>query len=452
MVLLAASAALPAVAGSQQARPNILIIVTDDQRASNTLGVMPKTLRLFRRGGKEFTSAFATTPLCCPSRASILTGRYAHNTGVRQNNGLQGLDLTTLFPRLLVRDGYRTALAGKFLNGWRRTRLPYFDRWAVLRDGLSRYVRPTFNINGSWRRTPGYSTDLIGEHAIRFLRRFENQDAAPWFLYVATSAPHFPWTPARRHARAPLSHWRGNPAILERNRSDKPAYVRRQEWTLADARAVRAGQLRTLMSVDDMVGRIFRNLDVLGEKRNTLAVFTSDNGLVWADHSVGDGSSAGAKRVPYTASIRVPFFVRWPGRVRAGSRDGRIVGNVDIAPTVLAAARIEPDPARPPMDGRSLLGSGRRARMLFEHWKSKGNPVPTWASLRTRRYQYVEYYRSDGRRFFREYYKLARDRWQLRNLLGDATAANDPDVRRLQARLARDRRCAGRGASPRPCP
>ena len=450
MVLFAASAALPTVAEAQQARPNILVIVTDDQRAANTMGVMPQTLRYFRGGGREFTSAFATTPLCCPSRATILTGRYAHNTGVRRNRA-DRLDPSTLFPRLLRRSGYQTALAGKFLHFWNRA--PYFEHSALLMLGPDAYVNPTFRVDGNRRRTRGYSTTLIGGYARRFLRRFEEDDAAPWFLYVAPAAPHHPWTPEPRYARSPLPRWSGNPAVFERDRSDKPPYVRALRYTRADAQIVRAGQLRTLMSVDDMVGRLVGALEGLGEKRDTLAIFTSDNGYLWADHAFGgDAGTAGDKRVPYTASVQVPFFLRWPGHVPRRSRDNRLVGNVDIAPTVLSAARIAPDPAKPPLDGRSLLGPGRRSRILLEYWKERGQPIPTWASLRTRRYQYIEYYRSDGRRSFREYYNLVRDRWQLRNLLGDATAANDPDVRRLHARLMRDRRCAGRDARPRPCP
>ena len=153
--LLAASAALSGSAEAQDARPNVLIIVTDDQRATDTFGVMGETRRFFRGGGREFTNAFATTPLCCPSRASILTGRYAHNTGVRQNTS-ELLDRSTLFPRLLVRDGYRTAMVGKFLNSWKRRRLPYFDHWALLKIALSKYSRPTFNIDGVTRRSQGY--------------------------------------------------------------------------------------------------------------------------------------------------------------------------------------------------------------------------------------------------------------------------------------------------------
>jgi arylsulfatase A-like enzyme len=429
---------------AQTLAPNILIIVTDDQRATGTLSVMPNTRRYFQRQGTEYTNAFAATPLCCPSRATLLTGRYAHNTGVRGNRDARRLDRRTLFPRLLRAAGYQTAMAGKFLNRW-RGRPPHFDLWARLVENLD-YHDPTFNVNGRTGRVDGYTTDLIGGYASRFLRRFERQDDSPWFLYVATTAPHAPWTPAARHRGAPVGSWSGNPSVFEADRSDKPGFVAGSHNTLGRAATVRAGQLRSLMSVDDMVARLLGTLGRLGERRNTLAFYTSDNGYLWADHGL-DG-----KRFPYTASVRVPFLIRWPGHVAAGARKGRLTGIVDVAPTALAAAGVAHDPARPPLDGRSLLAPEKRNRLLLEYWREAEHQPPTWASLRTKRFQYVEYYDPRGRRTFREYYDLRRDPWQLRNLLHDGDPANNPNVRSLQARLARDRRCAGTGAVARPCP
>ena len=437
------------VASAQTAqRPNILIVVTDDQRAQGTLWVMPKTRRYFKREGVHFPNAFAVTPLCCPSRATILTGRYAHNTGVRRNEPPLRLDLTTLFPRLLRQAGYRTAIVGKFLNSWNPARRPpHFNRSAI---GGGAYIDPTFNVDGTIRTFDGYQTTVIGRFARRFLRGFEAHDAAPWLLYMAPHAPHHPWVPAARYRSRPVGTWPGNPAVFESDRTDKPAFVRSISRSLADGRFIRRGQLRLLMSVDDEIGRLFATLRRLGEARTTLAIFTSDNGFLWADHRLGgDRQSSAGKRLPYTASVQIPFFVRWPGHVAAGSRDRRITGTVDIAPTVLDAAGVAPDPAKPPLDGRSLVSGERRTRIVLEYWRGRG--IPSWASLRTRRHQYVEYYTDRGRRFFREYYNLARDPWQLRNLLRDGNPANNPHVTALSRQLQHDRQCRGTTGA-RACP
>jgi arylsulfatase A-like enzyme len=193
-----------------------------------------------------------------------------------------------------------------------------------------------------------------------------------------------------------------------------------------------------------MVGRVVSGLRKLGEGRRTLAIFTSDNGFVWADHHLGGArGTAGQKRLPYTPSIRVPFFVRWPGHLASGSRSARITGTVDITPTVLDAAGLDVDSRTPPLDGRSLLSGERRRRIVLEYWRGRHSPsIPTWASLRTRKYQYVEYYRH-GKRFFREYYNLVRDPWQLRNLIHDGDLRNNPDVDALSRLLRHDRRCKG---------
>jgi arylsulfatase A-like enzyme len=448
VVLGVLGAGAQAAQAQSDERPNVLIIVTDDQRAANTMWVMPKTRRYFQRQGVRYPNGFAVTPLCCPSRSTILTGRYAHNTGVRGNGSVQRLDVTTLFPRLLQEAGYRTAMVGKFLNSWPfETAPPYFHRWAS--GGGSSYVDPRFNVNGDVRTVKGYTTTLAGMFASRFLRGFEAHDSSPWLLYVAPHAPHHPWEPAPRYATAPVGVWPGNPAVFESDRSDKPAYVRSVSYSIEGGRIVRQGQLRTLMSVDDMVGRIFKTLRDLGERRRTLAIFTSDNGYLWTEHGLGhDKGNPGQKRVPYTPSIQIPFFLRWPGHVEAGTWDDRITGTVDIAPTVLEAAGIAPDPTKAPLDGRSILSAEPRTRIVLEYWRETW--IPTWASIRTKRYQYVEYYKDDGTRFFREYYNLARDPWQLRNLLRDANPAG-PDVSALAAQLRHDRVCVGT-TGPTACP
>jgi arylsulfatase A-like enzyme len=329
------------------------------------------------------------------------------------------------------------------LNSWPLERTPpYFHRWA---SGGKAYFNSEFNVNGTVRTVDGYTTGLVGGFADSFLRGFEARDAAPWLLYVAPHAPHHPWLPAGRHRSAPVGTWDGNPSLFESDRSDKPPSFRKIFYSLEDGRSVRTGQLRALMSVDDVVGQVFATLRTLGEARNTLAIFTSDNGFLWGDHHLGGGAkTAGQKRLPYTASVQIPFLVRWPGHVAAGTRDDRLIGTVDIAPTVLEAAGVAPDPTKPPLDGRSLFTGESRTRIPLEYWHGRqADWIPKWASVRTHRYQYVEYYRDDGTRFFREYYDLVRDPWQLRNLLHDGNGANDPDVSAISAHLRLDRRCQG---------
>jgi arylsulfatase A-like enzyme len=433
--------------------PNVLIVVTDDQRASDTLSVMPQTRRLFAANGRRYPNAFAATPLCCPSRATILTGRYAHNTRVRTNGEARRLDPETIFLRLLREDGYQTALAGKFLNSWPGTTAPpHFDRYAMVL-GRAPYTNPRINLNGSIARHRGYSTTLIRRYARRFLRRFERRDDRPWLLYAAPNAPHPPSRAEPKYADAHVSRWRGNPSVFERDRADKPRFVRRLDYTFEEGRAVRARQLRTLMSVDDMVARIFDSLGALRERRDTLAIFLSDNGFVWADHGLGgESGTAGQKRLPYTASIKIPLMIRWPGHIAEDSTDRRLTGTVDIAPTVLEAAGVAPDPAQPPLDGHSLLQSAARDRALLEYWNLGNGPFPTWASTRTRAFQYIEYYAEDGRtRTFREYYDLRRDPWQLTNLLRDGDPSNNPSLAGLHAQLAADRDCVGTQGA-RACP
>ena len=421
----------------------------------DTLRVMPKTRRLFLREGTRYTNAFAATPLCAPSRSSILTGRYPHNTGVRRNWQGRLLDMSTILPRYLRRANYATALSGKFLNSWSGRRAPpHFDRYAMIfQNRKRRYIDPTFNINGSIRRVSGYSTALIGRHAIKSVRRFERQDRRPWLLYVAPTAPHSPWTPEPKYADARVGRWRGNPAVRERDRSDKPPFVRKLDFTIEDGREVREGQLRTLMSVDDMIGRIYETLERLGEKRRTLAIFTSDNGVTWAEHGVGSHRSRDIreKRLPYTAAAKVPLLLRWPGHLPRGASSARLTGTVDIAPTILDAAGVPVDSTEHPVDGRSLLENALRDRYLLEHWREGDRGYPTWASLRTRTFQYTEYYAADNRTIFREYYRLRSDPWELRNLFRDGDPTNDPDVTQLASDLAQARACAGT-ESPRPCP
>jgi arylsulfatase A-like enzyme len=397
---------------------------------------MPQTRLRIKKGGTNFRNAVVTTPLCCPSRASIFTGRFAHNHRVLTEQASDLVQESTL-QYYLQRAGYRTALFGKYLNGWDRSQSPpYFDRFAF--TGTGRYRNATWNVNGNLKTITDYNTSFISRKARRFIRH-TSEKQAPWFLYLATAAPHRPFRPQQKYANTPVTPWDGDPAVFEADRSDKPAYIQARESDFSQGARVRQAQFRTLMSVDRLVARVFNTLSDLGGASNTLVFFISDNGMMWGEHGFT------GKGVPYEQSISVPLLVRWPGHFLEGATDDRTVANIDIAPTVLEATGISPDPAYP-MDGRSLLGtSSLRRRLLTEYFTgTTDKPQGNWASTRNESYNYTEYYADDGTTItFREYYDLERDPWELDNLLGDSDPSNDPDVAALHLQLARDRECRG---------
>jgi arylsulfatase A-like enzyme len=436
-VAAARSAGGPADRTASADRPNVLVIVTDDARAE-TLEAMPKTRRWIADAGVTYTNGFATTPSCCPSRASIFSGRYVHNHGVLRQQLGDRLDQSTTLASELQGAGYATAMAGKFLNRWPLERPPPgFDRYALANGG---YYDQTWAVDGTTRRVPTYSTTFIGDRALAFLDEREADDARPWFMYLATFAPHDPRVPEPKYATAEFPALdRVGPATAAPV-AGKPGYLAgRTDGRLAEAAKVRTGQLRTLLSVDDLVDRVLGRLQATGELDDTLLFFLSDNGYSWGEHRhVG-------KFVPYTESIKVPFLVRWPGRLPAGTTDDRLVATIDIKPTVLAAAGIRPRPGEV-VDGRSLLDGRRRDRLLAEYWRDQANApgIRDWAALRTPAWQYIENYDQPGVGTFREFYDLNSDPGMDRNLLADDDPANDPPAS-VAAELAAARTCAGEG-------
>lgn len=428
-------------------RPNVLIVITDDQRPSGTMGVMPRTRHWFADGGTHYVNAVATTPTCCPSRASIMTGLYAHNHGVHtsERGQAENMDQQLTLQRYLRRDGYRTGIFGKYLNAWpRKIDPPWFDDWAILSDSTSRaYFNGRWNVNGEVGRLKGYSTRVIERKALKFVDASEADDDQPWLLYLSTMSPHLPATPHPLDRGIDVPPFHKTPAMLEEDRSDKPSEVRQQEVDWKEVREWRRKQLRSLMSVDEMVGAVFRRLQRTDEARDTLAIYMSDNGFLWGEHGLGQ------KIRPYEESAEVPFYVRWPGHVAGGATDERLIANIDISPTVMAAAGSETGHE---YDGRSFL-DGEHGRVLLEQWKRPDRSVPNWAATRTNRFLYVEYYAEDRLvPAYREYYDLVEDPWELENLLGDVDPANDPpDAAELSLQLHRDVVCAGR-SGPTACP
>ncbi len=414
-------------------RPNILVIVTDDQ-AIKQMQRMAQTNQWFREEGRTFSKAFVSIPLCCPSRSSIFTGQYPHNHGVKINSDYRKLDPETTMQAYLQKAGYQTAIAGKYLNS-SLDNPPYWDRWGTMRLPGSGYYSTEFNIDGTIKTIPGYSTDHLAHKASEYLFNFEDDDQLPWFLYVAPFAPHSPAKPAERHRALKMPPLELDPARLEADISDKPLSVQESQVPLERAQRFHRRQLRSLMAVDELVGQVRRTLEYLNEDQETLAIFTSDNGYLHADHGVL------GKRYPYTKTIRVPLLMRWPGRIGEGTESPSFAMNIDIAPTVLEAAGITPQHT---IDGRSLLTSPPRSHVFTEYFlDGTSGRVAPWASYRDNSVQYVEYYDGNGGIVFQEYYDLQADRYQLVNLLGDGDPLNDPDVSALQTQLTKDRSCAG---------
>jgi arylsulfatase A-like enzyme len=454
--LLAACIAVTAVppaptvarAAARGSAPNVLIIVTDDQRA-DTLKVQQHTRRLIREKGVRFTDAYTTTPTCCPARATIFTGRYPHNHGVRTNDGTttENLDHSTTLQAYLQGIGYRTALFGKYLNGWNRsTNPPHFDRWAFFsgRDGY--YFGSRWNVDGKQRYVSRYSTSFIRRQALDFIGSAEAR-RRPWLTFLTTAAPHAPFTPQRRYRGADVPPFEVTPAMQEEDRSDKPPYVQAVDRPVGLAREVNRGQLRTLLSVDDLVRSVIEKLVRTKQAEDTLIIYMSDNGYLHSEHRLT------GKTAPYLPSIKIPLVMRFPGRVSPGT-DERLVSNIDVAPTVLDAVGIEP-PTDPPMDGRSLLDrTWERDHLLLEYFRRIRRGTPEWGATLTKEDQYIEYYEDGGRinAIFREYYDLVTDPYQLENPLGNQDPADDPLLFPLRAQqLDEDRQCEGT-TGPNACP
>jgi arylsulfatase A-like enzyme len=413
--MLAAALALlaltpPAVAQRDQGEPpNLLVVMTDDQRADGTMAVMPETRRRVGRQGVTFTQAHATTPKCCPSRASFFTGRYAHNHGVISNSRGANLDQSQTVQRLVQLRGYRTAIFGKYLNAWPvEVNPPFFDEWAISNGG---YENTFWNMDGRVRRKHRYSTDLVADQAVKFIRQADRRDdAEPWLAWVTPYAPHLPSTPAERHLDAPLPFFPLTPAMQETDLTDKPDFLekaRNEETRLAIARD---DGRRSLMAVDQMVGRLMNELKKRKETASTLVVFTSDNGFMLGEH----GGVVG-KDLPYPASTRIPLLVRWPGHFRPRRTSAKLVANIDVATTLLDAAGVDRQ-----TDGRSLLERGRRQSLLVEsrgsYAEDRAPRLPAFQSLRTANFRYAEYYRHNtSDLIFREYYDLRDDPWELEN-------------------------------------
>jgi arylsulfatase A-like enzyme len=466
-------------------RPNIIFIMTDDHAAhaigayGSRVNKTPHLDRLAREGGL-LSHVFATNSICTPSRATVLTGQYSHLNGVTVFNRFDSSRTTVA--RLLQQDGYHTGMIGK----WHLGSDPVgFDHWEIL-PGQGRYHDPVFYTASSEKTYTGqYVTDVITDLSIEFL---ENRpDDRPFFLMMHHKAPHRPWEPSDTYADRfaaqripePVTLWdtyaTRTDALHENEQRIASDLTRhdlklppppdlegqaRGEWSQAAPTAVtieRDGKpvtltgealvrwkyqrymqdyLATVQSVDDSVGRVLERLDKLGLAKNTMVVYTSDQGFFLGDHGLFD------KRFMYEESIRMPFLIRWPARIAPGSSSDALALNIDFAPTFLEAAGL-PIPGE--MQGRSLLSllDGQpppdwRTSMYYRYYHDPGDHnTRAHYGVRTRTHKLIYFWKKDQWELF----DLVNDPYELHNLYGEPGQAEL--TRAMQEELAKLKRESG---------
>jgi N-acetylglucosamine-6-sulfatase len=420
-----AGSAVPLLSAAARPRPNIVFILVDDLRW-DTLGIVGhpfmKTPNIDRLGreGAVFENNFVTTPLCSPSRGSFLTGQYVHTHGVTDNRNHAELShkLVTHGMRL-QKAGYETGYFGKWHMGNDSSPRPGWDKWLSFR-GQGQYENPLLNFDGEERKTEGYMTDLLTKHAVEFVRKDRTK---PFLLYLPHKAVHGPFTPAERHKQLYASEPIRRAPSAQDTLAGKPVLQREVEKLpglepgMGGNDELVRNQLRCLQAIDDGVGEIRRALEEKKQLDNTLFIFTSDNGYLWGEHCLGD------KRPSYEESIRIPMVARWPGVVKPGTKIPQMTLNIDIAPTFLDAAGLQP--ARE-MQGRSLvpLLAGRpskwRTSFFCEYFAEKNFPrIPSWQAVRTEQWKYTHYTTLDG---MDELYDLKADPYEMKNLIADPAA------------------------------
>ncbi|PYR91453.1 MAG: sulfatase [Acidobacteria bacterium] len=477
-------AGVPVVAGGAD-RPNIVFIMTDDH-AAHAIGAYgshvnqtPNIDRL-ARDGALLANVFATNSICTPSRATILTGQYSHINGVPVFNRFDSSRMTVA--RLLQQGGYYTGMIGK----WHLGSDPIgFDRWEIL-PGQGVYVDPLlYTATGEHTYIGKYVTDVITELAIEFMEKRPRNK--PFFLMVHHKAPHRPWEPDSTHAAhfagrripEPVTFWddyetrtdalhenqqRVAADLTRRDLKLEPppdlAGAERASWLstkpnsvtiVRDGRTVTlTGEplvrwkyqrymqdyLATVQSVDDSVGRLLAFLDGNGLSKNTIVIYTSDQGFFLGDHGLFD------KRFMYEESLRMPFLVRWPAVIKRGTTSHAIALNVDFAPTFLDAAGI---PVPREMQGRSLLPLLRartpadwRTSMYYRYYHDPGDHnTRAHYGVRTLTHKLIYFWKKDQWELF----DLVNDRYELHNLYGEP--GQDKLIATLKAELYRLKEALG---------
>ena len=417
--------------------PNVILVVTDDQSAASMEGTpvaMPWLRdRLDEPGWTTFANAIVTTPLCCPSRATILTGRVARRTGVLTNEDGDALDARDTLAVWLHDAGYRTALIGKYLNGYPwddPASVPAgWDTWFAKLNASRATVYSGYDVvDGGERRTLGsdpqdYATDRLAAEAVSFVS--DAPADRPFFLYFAPSAPHEPAEPAPRHAsllERPTPPPDASALATMNDVEGAPAWIRARPSIDAETGAALArAQLRervALRAVDDAFRALWEAVEARGELERTAWVFVSDNGF-----SFGDRRWVG-KTCPWETCIHVPFLAHVPGTPGGVSR--ALVANVDVAPTIADLSGTE----APDVDGVSLrpvieTGTAPARRSVPIEWTGDDG-VPAWRGVRLPNAVFIRH--ADGTV---ELYDLTDDPDQRRNL------ADDPEAARLRAKAER---------------
>jgi arylsulfatase A-like enzyme len=467
----ASTPASPAQTASTRAKPHIVFIVADDLDVES-ISHMPK-LQAFMAGvGVTFSNSFASNPVCCPSRATMLRGQYSHNHGVWTNGRgfnscfsdfrAAGHESSTVATWLKAA-GYRTGLVGKYLNRYPASRggivdntyvAPGWDDWFVVYNSefnSDSYFDYFANDNGKivtfGKTQADYETDVLAARAVDFIKA-SAAGGAPMFLWIATTAPHAPSEPAARHLYAYANKFiPRSPNFNEEDMSDKPRWYREnlpllRPSDIVDIEGTYKRRLETMGAVDDLIEKVLQALDAAGALGSSYLFFTSDNGYMQGPHRFPSGKDA-----PYEESIRVPLLVRGPGVARATLPHD--VSNIDLAPTFAELAQVQ---APGFVDGRSLVpllggsptpASNWRQDLLLEHEPVDSNGLPSWSAVRNSREIYVDYPAVSEE----EYYDLINDPYQLDS---KHRALDGARKAQLRARLRQLQECAGASCRANP--
>lgn len=431
---------------------NVVFILSDDHRY-DFMGFMNKVPFLetpnmdkMAKEGVHMANAFVSTSLCSPSRASILTGQYAHRHGVIDNQSPVP-DSAVFFPQYLQKAGYKTGFIGKWHMGASHDRpRKGFDYWVSFK-GQGKYYNPTLNVNGERvsYTDSSYITDLLTGYALDFLKK---QDAKkPFFLYLSHKAVHSEFMPAKRHVNAyngeavayPKTMYHPRRDIDEfngppYNYEDLPAWTKEQRYSWHGVDFMYHGAIsfetfyrsycETLLAVDESIGQVLDYLEASGLLENTLVFYMGDNGFSFGEHGLID------KRQAYEESMRVPLLVYGPAMIEQGATVDEVVQNIDIAPTVLELSGLEPPNN---MDGKSFAAMLKGQSMAWKDtifyeyfWERPFPQTPTMHAIRTKRYKYIRYY---GVWDINELYDLQNDPEEANNLI------RNPEYQELSKKL-----------------